>query len=385
MVLSSPRPASVGESLEGALSGLVEKYRMSSKQDDSGNSQQEENCYGMSPGRSNGLAPQFLGNQSLVEAAVVQENQQRQQQEQLLAQQLQSLGAFQQLQAGGLTGNMSTRMQAPNVNYNQLLWNSLMLNQQQLQPQVNIPPQQHLPLGASLASLNSHVGFPNSAAAAVGGHGGFNSTMNAAIMLSRANTGAPAPSAVFGNDSRTEQGGYNDASVLPDPVMFNRNGVNKDGRKVLSAEPFPQKLHRVLSELGEEPEGADIASFLSHGRAFAIHNPKKFLSEVMPKYFRMSRFSSFQRQLNLYDFRRVAEGRDKGAYYHELFLKGRPALSTQMKRTKIKGHQGNKLLTQKSGASHRNQVDFYTMPPIQSSRPAAAAPVAPTLDNGDLK
>lgn len=57
----------------------------------------------------------------------------------------------------------------------------------------------------------------------------------------------------------------------------------------------------------------------------------------MPKYFRMSRFSSFQRQLNLYDFQRVTEGPDKGAYYHELFVQGRPILSTMMKRNKIKG------------------------------------------------
>lgn len=44
-----------------------------------------------------------------------------------------------------------------------------------------------------------------------------------------------------------------------------------------------------------------------------------------------------QRQLNLYDFQRITEGPDKGAYYHELFVQGRPILSTMMKRNKIKG------------------------------------------------
>ncbi len=87
---------------------------------------------------------------------------------------------------------------------------------------------------------------------------------------------------------------------------------------------FPRKLHMMLSELEKQNGGTEIASFLPHGRAFAIHDPKEFVKSVMPKYFRMSRFSSFQRQLNLYEFQRVTEGPDKGSYYHELFVKGRP-------------------------------------------------------------
>lgn len=88
---------------------------------------------------------------------------------------------------------------------------------------------------------------------------------------------------------------------------------------------FPRKLHLMLSELEKQDGGTEIASFLPHGRAFAIHDSKEFVKSVMPKYFRMSRFSSFQRQLNLYDFQRVTEGPDKGSYFHELFVKGRPA------------------------------------------------------------
>jgi len=82
---------------------------------------------------------------------------------------------------------------------------------------------------------------------------------------------------------------YRDASLVPDPVVETKKG---------RAEPFPTKIHRMLSEL-EQQGKTDIASFLPHGRAFIIHKPKKFTEEIMPKYFRMSRFSSFQRQLNL--------------------------------------------------------------------------------------
>jgi len=110
----------------------------------------------------------------------------------------------------------------------------------------------------------------------------------------------------------------------------NRTGKGRSGA-------FPQKLHQMLSDLEAQPDLADVASFLPHGRAFCIHKPRDFCKYVMPKYFRMSRFSSFQRQLNLYEFHRITDGPDKGAYAHELFQKGRPILSSMMRRNKIKG------------------------------------------------
>jgi HSF-type DNA-binding len=51
----------------------------------------------------------------------------------------------------------------------------------------------------------------------------------------------------------------------------------------------------------------------------------------------MGRFSSFQRQLNLYDFTRIGGGVDKGAYSHPMFIHGQYQLTLSMKRNKIKG------------------------------------------------
>lgn len=100
---------------------------------------------------------------------------------------------------------------------------------------------------------------------------------------------------------------------------------------------FPRKLHQMLADLENEDGGTAIASYLPHGRAFVIHNPNEFVKKIMPNYFRMSRFSSFQRQLNLYEFVRITDGPDKGAYYHDLFIRGRPILASQIRRNKLKG------------------------------------------------
>jgi hypothetical protein len=100
-----------------------------------------------------------------------------------------------------------------------------------------------------------------------------------------------------------------------------------------SNDTFPHKLYRMVTE-AEEEGNDNIVSFFPHGKAFAIHKPHDFVREIMPKYFTTSRMSSFQRQLNLYGFRRITEGQDKGGYFHDSFLKGRKSLIKKIKRKK---------------------------------------------------
>lgn len=126
----------------------------------------------------------------------------------------------------------------------------------------------------------------------------------------------------------------NQPSIANDQLLL--DAMEQGGRKGRTG-TFPQKLHQMLSDLEKEEGGSEIASYLPHGRAFAIHKPNEFVKKIMPKYFRMSRFSSFQRQLNLYEFMRITDGPDKGAYFHELFHRGRPVLASQIRRNKIKG------------------------------------------------
>mmetsp|Transcript_1942 Transcript_1942/g.2177 ORF Transcript_1942/g.2177 Transcript_1942/m.2177 type:complete len:455 (+) Transcript_1942:275-1639(+) len=119
--------------------------------------------------------------------------------------------------------------------------------------------------------------------------------------------------------------------------------------------PFPIKLQIVLKvteQLGQQ----HIISWLPHGRSFMIHRPREFEEEIMGKFFKQTKLTSFRRQLNLYDFQRITHGRDAGSYYHELFLRGKPLLVKKMVRRKVKG---TKI---RASSSPDDEPNFYAMP-----------------------
>ena len=68
--------------------------------------------------------------------------------------------------------------------------------------------------------------------------------------------------------------------------------------------------------------------------------------------------SSNSPQINLYSFRRVTQGTDKGGYYHECFLRWRPRLAESIKRVKFKGRGPRKPDNPDS------QPNFSLIPPV---------------------
>jgi hypothetical protein len=58
---------------------------------------------------------------------------------------------------------------------------------------------------------------------------------------------------------------------------------------------------------------------------------------AVPKYFKQTRYKSFQRQLHIWGFKRVTSGHEKNAVHHEHFRRGYPELCNHMTRVKIKG------------------------------------------------
>lgn len=118
---------------------------------------------------------------------------------------------------------------------------------------------------------------------------------------------------------------------------------------------FPLKLQRILDKLECEQKTGTI-KWLEHGRAFIVCDVARFVEELAPVYFNLTKYSSFQRQCHMYHFQRITCGRDKGAYYHSSFLRGRPDLAMLIQRTRINGKK-----VRRPGNPDK-EPDFYFMP-----------------------
>ncbi|KAG5175312.1 HSF-type DNA-binding-domain-containing protein, partial [Tribonema minus] len=83
-----------------------------------------------------------------------------------------------------------------------------------------------------------------------------------------------------------------------------------------------------------------LAGWSAKGDTFVIKDPDRFAAEVIPTFFKHSKFSSFVRQLNFYGFRKVKalDGRDAAAaagwweFKHDLFTRATPHLIAEIKR-----------------------------------------------------
>lgn len=82
---------------------------------------------------------------------------------------------------------------------------------------------------------------------------------------------------------------------------------------------FPLLLMSILDEYDRE---SDIIKWLPHGRGFVICEKKRFEAEILPKYFKQSKYASFTRRLNRWRFVIQRHGHKKSSYFHPLFVKG---------------------------------------------------------------
>jgi hypothetical protein len=74
---------------------------------------------------------------------------------------------------------------------------------------------------------------------------------------------------------------------------------------------------------------------MPHGRAWKILKPREFEVRIIPIYFEHAKLSSFIRQANGWDFRRITKGPDRNCYYNPYFLRGIPHLCKKLKRPGI--------------------------------------------------
>lgn len=91
---------------------------------------------------------------------------------------------------------------------------------------------------------------------------------------------------------------------------------------------FAHKLYEILEDVDDL-----VIAWNPAGKSFTIHDMDRFVEEVLHKYFRHRKYSSFQRQLNLYGFRKVIKGSGAGSYYHTQFMKDRKDLLRFVRRS----------------------------------------------------
>ena len=173
----------------------------------------------------------------------------------------------------------------------------------------------------NLASLMASAG-------GAGAYPGLNAAAMAAAAASQpaadgaasgAPAGGPAAAAAANADitmiNTIEKNLYHDNSrVTPADVDANPRARRANSKR----EPtFPMKPHSLLSD----PDAEGVVVWLPHGRAWKIINQDKFESGLLGKYFEHGNMSSFMRQVNGWDFRRVVKGVDEQSYYHEVSLR----------------------------------------------------------------
>jgi HSF-type DNA-binding len=152
--------------------------------------------------------------------------------------------------------------------------------------------------------------------------------------------------------------------------------VNSDLTQKLSEahaqDLFPSKLHFMIESSAACQRSSNIIYWLPHGRAFVFYDQDRLVRELLPLHFnRQHKFASFQRQLNLYGFIKLMGNHvDKGAYYHELFLRGRPELSKLMLPIR---HTETDRSTVRRKLDPHSEPNFHQMVPAPPSSDVVAS------------
>lgn len=73
------------------------------------------------------------------------------------------------------------------------------------------------------------------------------------------------------------------------------------------------KTYRIL----EDKKNSDIIEWTDNGNCFIVKNKDLFENEILPKYFKHKKFSSFVRQLNMYDFHKIRKEKEIPIFKHK--------------------------------------------------------------------
>lgn len=120
-----------------------------------------------------------------------------------------------------------------------------------------------------------------------------------------------------------------------------------------------EKLREMLDAVQDEGK-ADVASWLPHGKAFMIHEPKAFEETILHRFFKASKYRYFCDVLRSWGFVIFKNGKDKGAFYHKYFLQNKPRMSLHFSRHQMKA-------SMKDWSKMGTAPDFYPKPPTSNN------------------
>lgn len=103
---------------------------------------------------------------------------------------------------------------------------------------------------------------------------------------------------VEGTDTAVQSRASKEPNLVPSSMAL----VTTTNASTLNNTSVPEFLYQLTKMLTENNN--DVIEW-SHGR-IEVHSPQKLESDVLKKYFRHSKFASFQRQLNYFGFRKLA-------------------------------------------------------------------------------
>ncbi|CAD8095333.1 unnamed protein product [Paramecium primaurelia] len=98
---------------------------------------------------------------------------------------------------------------------------------------------------------------------------------------------------------------------------------------------FIIKLHTILEDINN----SSIITWAPQGDAFIVLNPELLEQQILPQHFKHNHFTSFLRQLNMYDFQKIRNQNNQQVFWHQNFLKGKEHLLVLLKRSQNKMQQ----------------------------------------------
>ncbi|OQS06764.1 HSF-type DNA-binding protein [Thraustotheca clavata] len=118
----------------------------------------------------------------------------------------------------------------------------------------------------------------------------------------------------------------------PDAVDSGMSGDESpsESRKNREMAPFLRNLRNML-----ERENPEVLRWSKDGTAFEIHDMEEMMNTVLPKYFKHKKYTSFQRQLNYFNFKKWTKSRaNVCTFSNEYFTRHEPYRSTFITRKK---------------------------------------------------